>query len=162
MASYCIGCKNDAEVVAGVKRAVHGDTDGSYIPGGGVDFTWARFQELAAVRGWLLDYRHAADPDSRTPEASSPSALAAVVTRTVQHIKTIRDFLPPCTLLIVYSGTGDPREMGRLQEMQRTFKREYRVKKWDELSVKWTDNEEQALKAACRKAREGMGLLTIA
>ncbi|KAL2037145.1 hypothetical protein N7G274_010141 [Stereocaulon virgatum] len=161
MANYCIGCKHDAEIVAGVRRAVHGDTDGSYIPGGGVDFTWARFQELAAVRGWLLDYRHSANQNSHTPEASSRSALGAVVTRTVQQIKTVRDFLPPCTLLIVYSGTGDPREMGRLQKMQRTFKREYRVKKWDELSVKWTDNEEQALKAAYRRAREGLGLLTI-
>lgn len=161
MASYCIGGKDDAEVVDGVKRAVFGDSDGSYIPGGGVDFTWARFQELAAIRGWLLDYRHTTDPNSRSFEAPSAAALAAVVTKTVQYIKTIRDFLPPCTLLVVYSGTGDPREMGRLQEMQRTFKREYQVKKWDELTVKWTDNEEQALRAACRKAREGLGFLTI-
>ena len=61
----------------------------------------------------------------------------------------------------MYSGTGDPREMARLQEMQRTFKREYATKKWDQLSVKWTDVEEQALKMACRKAREGLGFVTI-
>ena len=166
MASYCIGCTNDAGVVAGVKRAVLGDEDGSYIPGGGVDLTWARFQELAACRGWLNDNRrHVPDPipeesTSTSPVSPSPT-LAETVTNTINNIKAIREFLPPCTLLVVYSGTGDPRDMARLQEMQRTFKREYAVKKWDELSVKWTDNEEQALKMACRKARDGLGFVTI-
>ena len=167
MASYCIGCADDAGVVAGVKRAVLGDEDGSYIPGGGVDLTWARFQELAAFRGWWNDNRrHISDhlPQASTPTSTEypPStALAEAVTKTVNNIKAVRDLLPPCTLLVVYSGTGDPRELARLQEMQRTFKREYAVKKWDELSVKWTDTEEQALKTACRKARESLGFLTI-
>ncbi|MCJ1459142.1 hypothetical protein MMC28_009519 [Mycoblastus sanguinarius] len=162
MAGYCIGCKTDAEVVAGVKRAVLGDADGSYIPGGGVDFTWARFQELAAVRGWLIDNRQLADQRAPNPGEDLPiSTLAAAVTKLVGYIKTIRDFLPPCTLLVVFSGTGDPRDMSRLQEMQRTYKREFQTKKWDELSIKWTDTEEQALKAASKKAREGMGLVTI-
>ena len=166
MASYCIGCADDAGVVAGVKRAVLGDDDGSYIPGGGVDFTWARFQELAGFRGWWNDNRR--HVSNHTPQDSDPvstdipsTTLAESVTKTVNNIKAVRDFLPPCTLLVVYSGTGDPREMARLQEMQRTFKREYAVKKWDELSVKWTDTEEQALKMACRKAREGLGFVTI-
>jgi len=159
MASYCIGCKSDEEVVVGVKRAVLGDEDGSYIPGGGVDFTWARFQELAALRGWLLDHRH---PTDLKPETETPvTALAAAVAKTIQHIRTIRGLLPPCTLFIVCSGTGDPREMGRLQEMQRTFKREYDTKKWDEISVKWTDVEEQELRAAIKKARQGVGFMTI-
>lgn len=165
MASHCIGCADDNGVVAGVKRAVLGDDDGSYIPGGGVDFTWARFQELAAFRGWWNDNRrHISNHTAQdsTPSTEPPStALAEVVTKTISNIKAVRDVLPPCTLLVVYSGTGDPREMARLQEMQRTFKREYAVKKWDELSVKWTDAEEQALKAACRKAREGLGFVTI-
>ncbi|KAL6720851.1 hypothetical protein ACLMJK_002776 [Lecanora helva] len=157
-ARYCIGCTSDAQVVTGVKRAVLGDEDGMYVPGGGVDFTWARFQELAGVRGWLHDYKNGISPKV---EEATTSALGEKVTETVQHIKTIHDFLPPCTLFIVCSGTGDPREMGRLQHVQRTFKQEYTAKKWDELSVKWTDVEEQALKAAVRTAREGIGFLTI-
>ena len=166
MASYCIGCTDDAGVVTGVKRAVLGDEDGSYIPGGGVDLTWARFQELAAFRGWWNDNRrHVSDhtlQDSISTSTDSPyTALADAVTKTVKNIKAVRDVLPPCTLLVVYSGTGDPREMARLQEMHRTFKREYAVKKWDQLSVKWTDTEEQALKMACRKARESLGFVTI-
>ena len=164
MADYCIGYPDDVGVVAGVKRAVLGDDDGSYIPGGGVDFTWARFQELAAFRGWWNENRrplsnHAAH-DSEPTESPSIS-LAEAVSKTINNIKAVRDILPPCTLLVVYSGTGDPREMARLQEMQRTFKREYAVKKWDELSVKWTDTEEQALKVACRNARESLGFVTI-
>ena len=159
MAKYSIGCADDAGVVEGVRRAVLGDFDGNYIPGGGVDFIWARFQELASARGWLLDHRPGAkQPTITDPE---PAALGAVVSKTVNHIKMTRDFLPPCTLLMVYSGTGDPREMSRLQELQRTFKREYRTKKWDELSVKWTDTEEQALKMAVRRAREGLGLVMV-
>ncbi len=159
MANYSIGCTDDAGVVEGVKRAVLGDSDGKYIPGGGVDFTWARFLELAAMRGWLLDHR----AGSNKPAVADPgtATLGAAVTKIVNHIKTIHDFLPPCTLLVVYSGTGDPREMGRLQEMQRTYKREYQTKKWDQLSVKWTDTEEQALRMAVRRAREGLGFVTI-
>ena len=162
MASYCIGCTDDAGVVAGVKRAVLGDEDGSYIRGGGVDFTWARFQELAAFRGWLNDNRrHISTPTPETSTDSPPTALAEAVAKTVNNIKAVRECLPPCTLLVVYSGTGDPRDLARLQEMQWTFKREYATKKWDKLSIKWTDAEEQALKMACRRARESLGFITI-
>ena len=151
MADYSIGCTNDSEIVAATKRAVLGDSDGAYIPGGGVLFTWARLRELEFLRGWRND--HANEP--------SPSSLAEAVSRTVANVEAVRDALPPCTLFVVYSGTGDPRDMARLQERQRAFRRDYRVKKWDEIGEKWTDREEQALKAACRKAREGVGLVCI-
>ena len=162
MADYCISCKTDAEVVKGIQRAVSGDEDGAYIPSGGVDLTWARLQELANLRGWLVDHRNSnTNGSTNTPSKPSPADLTAMLKQTVQYIQDIRDSLPKWTLFIVYSGTGDPREMGRLQELQRTFKREYRVKKWDELSVKWTDTEEQALKLAVRKARAGVGFVCI-
>lgn len=165
MATYCIGCETDLEVVDGVKRAVLGDTDGKTIPGGGVEFTWARFRELENLRTWTSESRQQSRSSSTTssspPKSPRGSELGTAVSKTVQRIKDVREFLPPCTLFIVYSGTGDPREMQRLQEMQRTFKREYTSKKWDELSVKWTDHEEQALRSACRIAREGLGFVTI-
>ena len=166
MASYCIGCETDLDVVEGVKRAVLGDTDGKFIPGGGVEFTWARFRELENLRGWANENRHASTSTSKISPLSPSdnicgSALGAAVSQTVQHIKSVREFLPPCTLLVVYTGTGDPREMSRLHEMQRTFKEEYETKKWDQLSVKWTDDEEQALRRASRTAREGLGFLHI-
>ena len=163
-ASVYIGCGSDQEVVEGVRRAVHGDVDGAIIPGGGVGFIWARLRELETLRGWSSDRQQTNDSLNYTEESfrESPGAvLSAAITRTVQYILSIHEFLPPCTLLIVYSGVGDPRDYLRLQEMQRQFKREYATKKWDELSVRWTDLEEQALKRACRKARAGIGFMAM-
>lgn len=162
MATFSIGCNTDADVVDGIKRAVLGDPDGAVIPDGGVDFTWARMRELEACRRWSNNHRYdiIRMEDSSTTEPS-PSELAAAVASTVSHICSVRASLPPCTLFVVYTGTGDPRELARLQQMQRTFKQEYKVKKWDQLSVRWTDTEEQAMKRACRKARQGLGFVTI-
>ncbi|KAL9008128.1 MAG: hypothetical protein Q9173_006714 [Seirophora scorigena] len=162
MATFSIGCNTDADVVDGIKRAVLGDPDGAMIPGGGVDFTWARMRELEACRRWSNNHRYdiIQMEDSSTTEPS-PSELAATVASTVSHIRNVHASLPPCTLFVVYSGTGDPRELARLQQMQRTFKQEYKVKNWNQLSVRWTDTEEQAMKQACRKARQGLGFVTI-
>jgi RNA exonuclease 1 len=162
-AKVCIACKTDEEVVAGVKRAVAGDMDGALVPGGGVDFVWARLRELEALQGWSNDSRPTAleGQAPALPKGPTTAELSAAVAKTVSYIKDIRDALPPCTLFIVYSGNGDPRELRRLQEMQQRFKQEYKVKKWDQLSVKWTDIEEQALKRACLKARDGMGFVCV-
>ena len=157
---FWISCSDDDEVVAGVERAVLGDSDGAVIPGDGVDFTWARLRELENLRGWSNDNRNRISSNAPFPEPSL-AALSSTVSQTVQRIVSIHAMLPPCTLFIVYSGTGDPKEMRRLQEMQRQFKREYAVKKWDQLSVRWTDVEEQALRRACTKARQAIGFVTI-
>ncbi|KAL8714428.1 MAG: hypothetical protein Q9220_001761 [cf. Caloplaca sp. 1 TL-2023] len=167
MAGFCIDCNTNADVVDAVKRAVMGDADGAYIPGGGVDFTWARMRELEALRGWSNNHRYDSlqmDKSADTNDSDSQtrtSELAAQVANTVSLIHDVHASLPPCTLLVVYSGTGDPRDLARMQQMQRTFKTEYKTKKWDELSVRWTDVEEQALKRACKKARQGVGFVTI-
>ncbi|KAL8954794.1 MAG: hypothetical protein Q9183_006929 [Haloplaca sp. 2 TL-2023] len=171
MATYSIGCDSDADVVEGVRRAVLGDTDGAVIPGGGVDFTWARMRELETLRGWRNNHRYdliqmedrnPSDPQPNNKDSTTPEpSLTSTVTKTITHIKDLHASLPPCTLLVVYTGTGDPRPLAHLQKMHRTFKHEYKTKKWDELSVKWTDAEEQAMKAACGKAREGMGFVCV-
>ncbi|TVY82208.1 putative exonuclease, partial [Lachnellula suecica] len=98
-------------------------------------------------------------PPPTTLDQNTPIDVAAA--DLTNRIHKIYDALPPCTAFIVYSGSGDPREMNRLQAMQMQFKREYKVKKWDELSVKWTDTEEQALKRAARIARDGIGFMTV-
>ncbi|KAL8798083.1 MAG: hypothetical protein Q9182_006973 [Xanthomendoza sp. 2 TL-2023] len=170
MASFSIGCNADTEVVEGVKRAVSGDPDGAMIPGGGVDLTWTRMRDLENLRGWSNNHRYdiiqmdtdlTQSTDKTIPPSPSPSDLAAQVAKTVSHISEIHQSLPPCTLLVVYSGTGDPRGLAKLQNMQRKFKQEYKTKKWDQLSVRWTDVEEQALKRACQVARQGVGFVTI-
>ncbi|KMU92601.1 ribonuclease H [Coccidioides immitis H538.4] len=168
-ATVALGCRNDDEVVVAVDRAVNGDEDGHLVPGGGVDFTWARLRELEVMRGWCNRVPGTSNTDDSAPVAVKPSSaaddpefLAPAVAKLVAHIKRIYDGLPPCTLFIVYSGTGDPRDVVRLQAMHRTYMEEFRSRKpWHELSVKWTDTEEQALKKALVKAREGCGFMTV-
>jgi RNA exonuclease 1 len=181
-ATVAIGTRSDTEVVQGVSRAVNGDADGKVVPGGGVDFTWARLRELESWRGWsnnnreyaIVDALHGSlEPNAHSkasasrkgtgasPEADMRTSLGSKVGETVRHIEAIYKTLPPCTLFIVYSGTGDPREVGRLQKMQAQYKKEFKVKKWDDLSVRWTDDEEQALRKAVEKARDGCGFVCV-
>nr|POF12863.1 putative exonuclease [Quercus suber] len=164
-AKVVIGCENDAEVVASVKRAVLGEAEGSLttVPRGGCDFTWARLRELEAYRGFWSRSKTADNAAIRdaTLTSNSGTTLASVAGQTVQHLQEIWNALPSCTALIVYSGSGDPRELSEMQEMQRQYKEEFKVKKWDQLSVKWTDVEEQKLRKACEKARMGCGFIAV-
>ncbi|KAI2785925.1 hypothetical protein POX_h09688 [Penicillium oxalicum] len=177
-ATVSIGCCNDEDVVKGVASVVKGDESNPTIPGGGVDFTWARLRNLEMTRGWctrMPDANNANEsttlvppPEDTTPttgtseSVTDPTTLADSVRQTVADISRIYESLPPCTLFIVYSGTGDPREVGRLQNMHRKYREEFNARKpWDELSVKWTDTEEQALKKACERAREGCGFMCV-
>ncbi|KAJ9646531.1 hypothetical protein H2199_002580 [Coniosporium tulheliwenetii] len=157
-AAVCVGCEDDAGVVEGVKMAVSGDAGGG---AGGVDLVWARLRELEAVRGWWNRTKTADNAEllanalagsNGTDTAADSSALTEAVTKTVVNIKAIYDALPPARL---------SSEAARLQNMQQQFKKEYATKKWDQLSIKWTDAEEQALKKAAKKAREGVGFVVV-
>lgn len=174
-ADVTVGCASDDEVVQGILRAVNGtlaDGDPS-IPTSGVDFVWARLRELEAIRGWWSSSKTSDLDDMRlnamAKAASSSGAddglstdnLREAVTRTVDHIKSIYASLPPCTAFIVYTGTGDPRETARLHALHQQHKKEFQTKKWNELSVKWTDAENQALRKAVKKAREGLGFIVV-
>lgn len=160
-ADVCLGCDSDDQIVKGVSRAVNGDEDGSEIPGGGVDFVWARMRELEATRGWWNTSKTADNDALRDKAIVGSNELSDAVAATATRIKEVYDKLPPCTAFIVYSGTGDPRELTRLHALHQKFREEYKVKKWDELSVKWTDSEEQALKKAFKTARSGCGFITV-
>lgn len=177
-ATVAIGCDTDDQVVEGVKLALCGDDSDDKVPSGGVDFAWARLRELEVVRGWCNrrpDPNNAnastsilPPPEDTTPTTSTTSlpaipSLASTVSNTVHSIKKIYDSLPSCTLFVVYSGTGDPREVSRLHAMLKLHREEFNNarKKWNELSVKWTDTEEQLLKKACERAREGCGFMCI-
>lgn len=169
-ATASIGCRDDEDVVKGVSSAINGDESNPSIPGGGVDFVWARLRDLELHRGWCTRMPDVNNADASTtldpPGEATPAtraALAETVSRTVSRIVQIYESLPPCTLFMVYSGTGDPREIGRLQDMYKTHRAEFihGGKPWEELTVKWTDTEQQALKRACEKAREGCGFLCV-
>ncbi|KAI1131280.1 hypothetical protein F5Y10DRAFT_72775 [Nemania abortiva] len=157
--TFPIGCKSDEEVFANIIRAVQGDTAAEEIPAGGVDFVFARFRELEAFQGWWNQNRNT--DVLQVPDMSGMS-LETCVSNLAQRIKRIHDALPKCTGFVVFSGSGDPREMSRLQGMQSQFKKEYNPGgNWDELTVKWTDVEEQALKKAVGIARNGIGFIGV-
>ncbi|KAI9677989.1 MAG: hypothetical protein M1817_005933 [Caeruleum heppii] len=175
-ATYVFGCQGDDAVVKALDVAVNGDREGKLVAGSGSALTWCRLRELEALRGWWNNNRGAGVPPKKgdtangssdgavdSSDAASPSLgeLSSAVGTSVDRISRMYESLPPCTAFIVYSGSGDPREMGRLQGLQQQFRREFQSKKWDELSVKWTDVEEQQLRAAVKAARNGLALITV-
>ncbi|KAL2269748.1 hypothetical protein VTJ83DRAFT_1932 [Remersonia thermophila] len=106
--------------------------------------------------------RPAAPPDgSDASPASSP--LPTCLANLAARLQRIHAALPPCTALIVFSGSGDPREMSRLQALHAQFRREYNTpgSNWDRLSVQWTDKEDQALRRAVKAARCGIGFIGV-
>ncbi|KAI5301493.1 hypothetical protein KEM56_001667 [Ascosphaera pollenicola] len=182
-ATVRIGCHNDEEVVAGVSRAVNGDPESrdSSIPEGGCDFTFARLRELDLARGFSdrmpnTQNNGQSTPVSRDTTSNEPSeattsseppilpssSLSTAVSSTVSHIQRIYDSLPPATVFVVYSGTGDLREAAELQRIYRQHTKEFRSgTPWDQLSVKWTDVEQQKMKVAVERARMGIGFLGV-
>ncbi|KAI3401722.1 hypothetical protein diail_9386 [Diaporthe ilicicola] len=118
----------------------------------------------------VLDMNSLAAPASQTeehkpagPAAREKPVLEACLEGLAARLRRIHDALPPCTAFIVLSGSGDPREMSRLQAMHAQWKREYNTpgSKWDQLSVKWTDREEQAMKKAAQRARNGIAFIGV-
>ncbi|KAI9669108.1 MAG: hypothetical protein M1831_000700 [Alyxoria varia] len=168
-----IGCDNDSDVVQGVARCVNGDPDGKEVPGGGVDFVWARMRELEAHRGhW--DSSHHPDVEklrlkclenSKAPTQDNSTEgltnLGVHVGQTVERIQAIYDDLPRCTAFMVYSGHGDVRELERLQKLKTQYKREYDTKKWNDISISWTEKEEAQMKNEVKSARLGVGFMTV-
>jgi RNA exonuclease 1 len=96
-------------------------------------------------------------------EGAQASTLEKAVVALTERLVRIHAALPPCTGFIVFSGSGDPREMARLQQMHSRWRKEYNTPgmKWDQLSVKWTDVEDQALRQAVKKARSGIGFISV-
>lgn len=170
-AAVSISCTSDAQVVSGVIRAVNGDdaapASGPSVPRGGCDFTFARLRELEFARAWspsIPSSTPSTDSPTVEPTSTDPAsglALSRAVSASIEHIRDVYTALPPRTGLIVFSGSGPPGEMLALQKMLAEHKAEFLVKKWDELSVRWTDVEEQALKKAVEKARLGVGFVGV-
>ncbi|EPE06175.1 rna exonuclease [Ophiostoma piceae UAMH 11346] len=190
------GCRSDADVEAGIVRAMNGDADGEVVPGGGVDFVWARMRELEALQGWwnrnklaggsdsaaqqtqnngqgppsveMLDVLMATEEDKyRDDGDETDTAKLSLLERQVRivakRLRRIHEQLPPCTALMVFSGSGDPRAMSKLQAQRSQHKKEYHTPgvKWDQISVPWTDSENQLLQQAVRRAREGIAFMTV-
>jgi RNA exonuclease 1 len=68
-AAVSIGCLDDDDVVKGIASAVKGDESNTTIPGGGVDFTWARLRNLEMTRGWC----------TRMPDANNANESTTLI-----------------------------------------------------------------------------------
>lgn len=182
-ATYTIGCQDDDEVVKGIIRAIKGDNFFDFeIPAGGADFVWGRLRALEYARGWVsgaastiqqtkkesegTDGKDDATGDETVQNAKDDDKdeaekLDDLACGTLARLQQIYDALPDKALLILASGTSDIRPVMRLQAQQQQYRKEFKVKKWDELTIKWTDTEEQALRKACEDARAGWGVCVV-
>jgi len=169
-ATNTIGCQNDDEIVKGVVRAVKGDDYFDFeIPAGGVDYVWGRLRALEYARGWVNGATAQASegmqqrdvPTTNSADDGDQGKLETIAHQTLDRVQQIYDALPAKSLLILFSGTGDVRPVIRLQAQQQQYRKEFKVKKWDELTIKWTDTEEQALRKACEDARKGWAVCAI-
>ncbi|KAF8533082.1 hypothetical protein BDD12DRAFT_810460 [Trichophaea hybrida] len=160
-----ITCTEDSQVTAAVSRCATGDPSGTVDGLPAMDFTWARFRGLEIARSFCTGSSGGSvDVNGPLPEVVKDppkEVLIASLAETVKGIKEIYDALPKCTAFVVYSGTGDPRKWRCMNDLQRRFKEEYKVRKWDELSVQWTDAEEQKLRDSLRTARSGVGFMVV-
>ncbi|CAK7563476.1 MAG: hypothetical protein SEPTF4163_001345 [Sporothrix epigloea] len=107
--------------------------------------------------------KHPDEDDSGDTRQRDVSPLERAVRILARRLRRIYAQLPPCTALVVFSGSGDPRAMSRLQAQRAQHKKEYHTPgiKWDQISVPWTDTEAQLLQMAVRRAREGIAFLTV-
>ncbi|KAA8896389.1 hypothetical protein FN846DRAFT_783696 [Sphaerosporella brunnea] len=160
-ATSTFACTTDDEVVAAVRKCSAGDPSG--IPQ--MDFTWARLRALETARGFnQASSNGPIDIDSPLPElARDPpkEELVAAIQATVERIREVYEGLPKCTAFVVYSGTGDLRKWRQMNELYRRYKEEFKVRKWDEMGVKWTDNEDRGLRKALEAARRGVGFMVV-
>jgi len=160
-ATAVLDTTNDDEVVKNVGKCVNGDMEAG-LPA--MDFTWARLRSLETVRSFSGSNSKSIDIDGPLPDVvrDPPKAdLIESVRETVTRIRQIYDAVPKCTAFIVYSGTGDPRQWRCMDDLQRRFKEEYKVRKWDEVGIKWTDVEDQKLKKSLSVARNGVGFMVV-
>jgi RNA exonuclease 1 len=113
-------------------------------------FVWGKARELEIASKWR-------DDESEPTKEEMDTVLA----KFDANIQRLWDALPPCTALMVISGTGDPRDMSKLLAKKKRVQDEFQKKKWDDLSVQWTDVEAQAYNVAVDKARTGLAFVAI-
>lgn len=172
-AKVAIGCNSDADVVDGIEHVLSGLAIGKDGMTEEVDFVYARLRELELVRGWWDDGRASEESKAQRQAALdrleishdedgeiTEDALVKQVSKTVDNIAKIYTALPKCTAFIVYSGTGEPREMRRLRHLQERHREEYRTKRWDE-GTHWGREEEARLSRSIHYARYGIGLMVV-
>jgi RNA exonuclease 1 len=182
LASIQIGCQNDEEVAEAVVKAVR-----NQVPEEKVNFVFSRLRGGSATgsdenrdlteapshevrprnpNGNIAEHENlngSAEHPVVEVHSQANDSLADVTSSDgiVNNLKRIYNGLAPGTVFVAFSGVGDMTEVNRLQDMQTQYRKEFKVKKWDELSVKWTDDEVQALRKATAEARKGWAIACL-
>jgi RNA exonuclease 1 len=135
--------ESDEEVIERVLEALQTDHG----------FVWGRLTDLETATKWKVN------ESSHVPATE----LAPALTQFDEGIKRLWDALPPCTALMVLSGSGDPRDMVRLHTKKRNWEiagKEGREKELPE-GDKFTDEDAHAYTLALDKAKNGLGFVAI-
>jgi RNA exonuclease 1 len=156
-ATVRVGCDTDEEIVEGVRTTLSKDENHDER----VSFLWARLRGLEFDKEHSAGQGVSAQGSTQDAPATDHQDSRTARQKTLQHLKDIYTGLPDDSLFMVYPGPSDVTEVLRLQEMHKAYQREFRVKKWDELTVQWTDNEAQALRKAFDLARQGSALIGL-
>jgi len=161
VATMCTRCTTDDEVIEGVLHSAARDD-------GDCRFVWGRMREMESISGWYMrnnDTTTTTQPED-TPEAiqSAMASVEAGLTRLDTRLNKLLDGLPRDTLVQIYSGAGDPREMARLATKRRKYAELHRTKNWARIPEEdvFTDGDHQALQQSVEAAKTGvafMGLL---
>ncbi|RMD39616.1 hypothetical protein DV735_g5510, partial [Chaetothyriales sp. CBS 134920] len=157
-ATVKVGCQDDDDITRGLLDILHKENDDTSQQ---LSFIWGRLRDLEKARGWDSNKDRHNLPDPGLDEEDKAEQIQTAATDTVRRLHSIYQALPASTVLLIYPGPGDMTEVLRLQNMHKEYQREFKVKKWDKLTVQWTDTEAQALRKAFDVARQGWSVLGI-
>ena len=136
-----VSVNSDEEVVDGIVEALNTDHG----------FVWSKMKDLETVSKWKDVSSTEVPPEELTPALQNFD----------NNMKRLWDSLPPCTALMVITGSGDPREMSRLFARRKEYEVNLKEKKWENIEVKWMDEDQQAYTLAVDKARTGLAFVAI-
>lgn len=152
----CVCCMNDDEIINGILATVEVH-----------DFVLGRLRELEYAVGWATPHdSNGGNSQSSTRNQdltppSSPQNILKVKENINSRVQKLYDNLPSNTALIITSGSGDPREMKRLQGLKKQFQIDYQTKKYSEITVDWNDYTVRELQRQTQIAREAVSFLTV-
>lgn len=140
-----IHCSTDAEIV-----------DKTVANCNKANFIWSRLTHLHNLRSVPKS-----DETGSNESLDIGAAIEGEFEALNSNLKRIYDSLPAYTMMLVWTGFGDQRRMRELHAQKRQFQMDYNTKKWDQLSVSWSDKDNQALLRATEKARMGAAFVTL-
>jgi RNA exonuclease len=127
----CISVETDEQVVPAVLEAL--STDHRLV--------FARMKDVESASQWK-DYDSAGHNEQK---------MRGALTALDNSIRRLWEELPPCSGVILVSGSGDPREMSRL----------FARKKVADIHGEWTDDDQRQYVAAVDTARTGAGFIAV-